>query len=104
EQRAWLLGVLAREEAAQPHAHRAGFFATVANPRVLFYSLVFFNVTSPSYGMVLWLPQIVKGFGLSNAQTGFVAGIPYVFGTIAMLLWGRHSDQRGERRWHAASC
>ena len=104
EQRAWLKAALAREASPRPHARRLGYLATLADVRVLFYALIFFNVTSPSYGLVLWLPQIVKGFGLSNAQTGFVAALPYVFGTIAMLAWGRRSDRQGERRWHAASC
>jgi MFS family permease len=100
-QRAWLQDALAREASPRRQARRLGYFATLADARVLFYALIFFSVTSPSYGLVLWLPQIVKGFGLSNAATGFVAAIPYVFGTIAMLLWGRRSDRRGERRWHA---
>jgi ACS family tartrate transporter-like MFS transporter len=102
EQRAWLKNALAQEAVPRRHAHQQGFFATMGDARVLFYALVFFNVTAPSYGLILWLPQIVKGFGLTNAETGFVAAIPYVFGTIAMVMWGRRSDNRTERRWHAA--
>ena len=47
-----------------------------------------------------FLPQIVKGLGLSNLATGFVTAIPYVFGTIGLLAWGYSSDKRNERRWH----
>ena len=47
--------------------------------------------------MQFWLPQIVKAFGFSNAQTGFVIAVPYLFGTIAMILWARHSDATRER-------
>jgi ACS family tartrate transporter-like MFS transporter len=50
--------------------------------------------------MQFWLPQIVKAFGLTNAQTGFVTAIPYVFGTVAMILWARHSDATRERVYH----
>jgi ACS family tartrate transporter-like MFS transporter len=50
--------------------------------------------------MQFWLPQIVKAFGLTNAQTGFVTAIPYLFGTIAMILWARHSDSSRERVMH----
>jgi len=28
--------------------------------------------------------------------------IPFIAAGIAMLLWSRHSDSTGERRWHAA--
>ena len=53
--------------------------------------------------MQFWLPQIVKAFGLTNAQTGFVTAIPYLFGTIAMILWARHSDATRERVAHVGA-
>jgi nitrate/nitrite transporter NarK len=52
--------------------------------------------------MQFWLPQIVKAFGFSNAQTGFVTAVPYLFGSVAMVLWARHSDKTRERVWHVA--
>jgi MFS transporter, ACS family, tartrate transporter len=105
EERAWLTATLTREAAAArgPHAPRS-FFACMVDRRVLFYSAIFFNVTAASYGLSLWLPQIVKNFGLTNTETGFVAAIPFAFGTAAMLLWAQHSDRHGERVWHTAVC
>jgi nitrate/nitrite transporter NarK len=50
----------------------------------------------------VWQPQLLKSFGLSNLQTGFVNAIPYGIATVLMVLWGRHSDKSGERRWHTA--
>jgi MFS transporter, ACS family, tartrate transporter len=103
-QRTWLQRTLAQEMAARrPHA-RIGYLASMLDRRVLFYAAIFFNVTAASYGLSLWLPQIVKNFGLSDVQTGFVSAIPFAFGAVAMLLWGRHSDRRGERVWHTAAC
>ena len=63
-------------------------------------SLVYFGFVGALYGMQFWLPQIVKAFGLTNAQTGFVTAIPFLFGTIAMILWARHSDATRERVAH----
>ena len=63
-------------------------------------SLIYFGFVGALYGMQFWLPQIVKAFGLTNAQTGFVTAIPYLFGTIAMILWARHSDATRERVAH----
>jgi ACS family tartrate transporter-like MFS transporter len=103
-QRAWLATTLAQEMAQRrPHA-RLGYVGSIMNRRVLFYAIIFFNITAPSYGLSLWLPQIVKNFGLSNAQTGLVSAIPFAFGAVAMLVWGRQSDRRGERVWHTALC
>jgi MFS family permease len=53
--------------------------------------------------MQFWLPQIVKAFGFSNAQTGFVIAVPYLFGTVAMILWARHSDATRERVMHVGA-
>jgi ACS family tartrate transporter-like MFS transporter len=43
---------------------------------VIALSLVYFGFVGALYGMQFWLPQIVKAFGLTNAQTGFVTAIP----------------------------
>jgi cyanate permease len=67
---------------------------------VIKLSLIYFGFVSALYGMQFWLPQIVKAFGFSNAQTGFVTAVPYLFGTVAMILWARHSDAARERVMH----
>ena len=71
-------------------------------PKVLALSAVYFGFVAALYGMQFWLPQIVKAFGLTNLQTGFVTAVPYAFGSVAMVLWGRHSDSTRERVWHLA--
>jgi MFS transporter, ACS family, tartrate transporter len=70
------------------------------NPRVLALSLVYFGAVATNYGLSFFLPQIVKAFGMSNLQTGFVSAIPYVVGVIGIVWWGRHSDAKLERRFH----
>ncbi|UTD25931.1 MFS transporter [Bradyrhizobium sp. WD16] len=101
-QKAWLAGRLAREEAARAAAHPMSLGQAMSSPKVLVLSLVYFGFVGALYGMQFWLPQIVKAFGLSNVETGFVTAIPYLFGSIAMVLWGRHSDRTRERVWHVA--
>lgn len=62
-----------------------------------------FCVLLAFYGITLWLPQIVKGFGsLSTFEVGLASAVPYVFSAIASVLIGRHSDKTGERKWHIA--
>ena len=39
---------------------------------------------------------------MSDAQTGFLAALPFVFGGIGMVLLGRHSDRTMERKGHVA--
>jgi ACS family tartrate transporter-like MFS transporter len=103
-QRGWLETTLAREQVGRVSHERLSYLATMTNRRVLLYAAIYFNITSASYGLSLWLPQIVNSFGLSDVETGLVSAIPFAFGSAAMLLWGRHSDRTGERVWHTAIC
>jgi len=73
----------------------------LADSRVLALGGVFFLTGVPSYGLNLWLPQIVKSFGVSDIATGVLTAAPFAFGCVAMLYWGRRSDARQERLWHA---
>ena len=102
EQKQWLASRLASEEATRDGAHAMSLGQALSSPKVLILSLVYFGFVAALYGMQFWLPQIVKAFGLTNVETGFVTAIPYLFGSIAMVLWGRHSDQTQERTWHVA--
>jgi D-galactonate transporter len=102
EERAWLARRLAAEAKQKEEAHGLSVAQVLLNPKVLALSLVYFGAVATNYGITFWLPQIVKGFGLSNLQTGFVAAIPYIAGTIGMVLWSRRSDAKLERKWHAA--
>src|SRR5258705_2859164 len=100
EQKAWLSSRLESEIAAKQAAKHLTLGQALCSPKVLTLSLIYFGFVGALYGMQFWLPQIVKAFGLSNAQTGFVTAIPYLFGTIAMILWARHSDATRERVMH----
>ena len=49
------------------------------------------------------MPTIIKAFGFSEVETGFLAAVPFVFGAIGMVLFGRHSDRTVERKRHVAA-
>src|SRR5438270_46714 len=58
--------------------------------------------------LTYWYPaeyraRFLAAFGLTNAQTGYVTAIPYPFGTLAMILWPRHSDATRERVMHVGA-
>jgi nitrate/nitrite transporter NarK len=69
---------------------------------VLAVSIVAFFIAAQLLGVGFFLPTIVKGFGLTNMQTGLVSIIPPACGSVAMIWWGRHSDRMMERRYHLA--
>src|SRR5882724_5810812 len=103
EQKAWLSSKLETEIAAKEAAQPLSLGRALASPKVLTLSVIYFGFVGALYGMQFWLPQIVKAFGYSNAQTGFVTAVPYLFGTVAMILWARHSDASRERVMHVGA-
>ena len=103
EQKAWLSSRLTAEVAAKQAAKHMTLGEALSSSKVIMLSLIYFCFVAALYGMQFWLPQIVKAFGLTNAQTGFVTAIPYLFGTVAMILWARHSDATRERVMHVGA-
>ena len=100
EERDWLEGELAAERSKIESIQQLTMKEAMLDPRVWVLSAIYFTGVTGSYGLVFFMPQIIKSLGLSNLMTGFVAAIPYVFGTIGLIAWGYSSDRRKERRWH----
>jgi ACS family tartrate transporter-like MFS transporter len=102
DERTWLQERLNAEIANREMFFKMGWLKSILAPRVLALSLVYFCFITCFYGLNFFLPQIVKDFGLTNVEAGFVTAIPYVIGTIGTVHWGRHSDRGCERKWHGS--
>src|SRR6185369_8094720 len=100
DERSWLVARLEHEHRQREAARRYSVTQALMDPKVLLLSLVYFGAVATNYGLSFFLPQIVKAFGMSNLQAGFVTSLPYAVGLIGMLWWGHHSDRTGERRYH----
>lgn len=99
EQKAWLAGELAKEKHAVESVRVHSILSAFANPRVLIFTVIFAGIGMAGVGLNLFLPQILKGLGLSNTQAGLYTSIPYVFGTLAIVGFGYVSDRLGDRFW-----
>lgn len=102
DERSWLAGRIRAEGARKEEHLSLSMLQTLWNGRVLVLSAVAFFIASQVIGVAFFLPTIVKGFGLTNMQTGLVSTIPPACGAVAMIWWGRRSDRRMERRYHLA--
>jgi len=101
-EREWLVDTLAVEKRQiEPRGVR-GTLAALGNPLVLLLGATFFTNVCLLNGIIFFLPQIVKGFGLGSIQTGLVVAIPSVLALVALIWWGRRSDAKNERTGHAA--
>ena len=103
---AWLTddekAAIASRLAQEDTSERRELWPALVDPRVWVLGLVGFGQNCAAYGVGLWLPQIVQAMGFSTRVTGFVVAAPFVAVMLAMVLWGRSSDTRGERIWHVA--
>jgi ACS family tartrate transporter-like MFS transporter len=95
--------VITASLAAEPKADHEKLLPMFLDPRVWLLAIPDFGIVLALYGVNLWLPQIVKGMGFSNHETGFIAAAPYFAAVFVMVLWGLSSDARHERIWHVAS-
>jgi chloride channel protein, CIC family len=104
DEKAWLESQLTAERTLVQKTHRELTIGqTLRDRRVLVLSIIYLTIVAANYGMTFFLPQIIKSLGLSNLETGLVTGIPYVIGTLGMMLWGYSSDRHAERRLHYVS-
>jgi ACS family tartrate transporter-like MFS transporter len=102
DERAWLVARLEDERLQRETVRRYSVRDALLNPKVLALSLVYFGAVATNYGLSFFLPQIVKAFGISDFQAGLVAALPYVVGLVSIVVWGRRSDRKLERRFHLA--
>ncbi len=100
DERGWLQGRLDAEHEHKQAAEHISIGKAFSDSRVLACAFVYFCLNAASYGVAFFLPTIVKGFGVSNFQTGLLAALPFVFGAIGMVLLGRSSDRTLKRREH----
>ena len=104
DERTWLLATLDQERAekraaAVPFSLRGA----LREPQLYILSALCFFLVAATFGLVLWLPQIVRGLGVTSlGQIALISASPYILAAPAMVYWGLHSDRAGERRWHAA--
>jgi len=102
EERRALTQAIEAEDAAAKEVGYADIGNALTRPKVLALGLLWFLIVIGLYGMGFWMPQVIQGFGLDPLSIGFLTAIPYLFAAAGMVLWGRHSDRVGERRWHIA--
>src|SRR5260370_41055337 len=79
---------------------RLSLLRALRDPRVLALSAIYLMSVTANYGIVFFMPQIIKGIGLTNMMTGVVSSVPYIIGIIGLLAWGWSSGRNREGRWH----
>jgi len=101
-QKEWLVGRLEAERGAREAVRRFRVRDVMISPVVWMVALAGTGINAAAYGLILFLPQIIHGMGISNSATPLVNAIPYGVAALVMTFWSIHSDRKMERNWHAA--
>ncbi len=102
-ERSWLATRLGAEQRAAHARHGVGLREALVHPTVWLLGLILFCCQSGSYGLTLWIPQIVQRLsGLGTFEVSMISALPYVAASIGMVLIGASSDRSGERFKHIA--
>ncbi|MGA9599762.1 MAG: MFS transporter [Methylocystis sp.] len=101
-EREWLQNTLDAERAGHPETTRASSRKLLLTPDVAVLTAIYFGVVLTLYGLVFWLPQIVRDFGFSPLLVGLLSAAPYLVGSLSMYFWSRHVDRHGGHVLHAA--
>jgi ACS family tartrate transporter-like MFS transporter len=105
DERQWLSSVMAEEQRRVEAEGHVSVWRSMIDLRVLALGLIHFAQAGVSVSMAVFVAQMIKQLGLTNMQTGWFTAIPFICGTIGILVWGRISDQMNERKWNlTASC
>jgi D-galactonate transporter len=87
-----------------PSTAHGGIAIALRSPAVYMYAFLYFALGWGAYALSFWMPSIIQSLGVADTRTiGLLSMIPYTFGAVAMVWYGRRSDRKGERRWHVAA-
>ena len=103
-ERDWIHERLRQDHAAAGSAAHTSFKAALTDPRVLLLCFVYFTHVVAGYGLDFFMPTLIRQAftGASNTLVGGLVAIPAAFALVVMVLHGRSSDKRKERKWHYA--
>jgi len=97
EERRWLQ----RNAANRDRPENRNDWRVLRQPMVWAAALLWFCLLSGAYGIMYWLPQMVKQLSnLSSLQIGFINALPWAGAMIGTYYNSRHSDRSGERFFH----
>ena len=98
----WLVGQLEAERHGREAVRQFDVVDALVSPLVWAMALIGTGINAAAYGLILFMPQIIRGLGVSNTMTPLVNAIPYGIAALVMVFWSIHSDRKMERHWHAA--
>ncbi|MFS0784445.1 MFS transporter [Bacillus sp. 1P06AnD] len=104
EEKDWVVNEIAAEDAMKTETAHFTLGKVFKYGKVWRLAFIYMFIQITTQALSFWSPTLVKEFSaaFSNTTVGFIMMLPPIVGLIAMLYWGKHSDQKGERVKHTA--
>jgi ACS family tartrate transporter-like MFS transporter len=102
-QKQWLLAELEQDRARIPQGNQGTgeLRRMLCSIRIWASAGVWFSLMSGAYGIMYWLPQIIKQVSkASDFKVSILSTLPWIGLGTGMLLNAWHSDKTQERYWH----
>jgi MFS transporter, ACS family, tartrate transporter len=103
EEKRWLIGQLAAEEARKTTEGRVRATDALRHPQTFLLIAIFFLIVTGNQALIFFLPSITDNMrSLPVIVRTLAAGAPYACSAIGILLNGMWANRTGELRWHTA--
>lgn len=84
DEKRWLQDMLARE--ARDKADHGSVWQVLWDSRVLVLSLVYTLILTALYGVIYWIPTVVKAFGVTGTQNGLLSALPWAVAAVLLMI------------------
>jgi MFS family permease len=79
--------------------------ASLANPRVYVFALIYFALTCAALTLSFWMPLMIRDFGVKDVvMVSLYSVIPNAIGAVGIILIARLADRRAGHRKYFALC
>ncbi|HLJ54094.1 MAG TPA: MFS transporter [Chthonomonadaceae bacterium] len=103
QEQEWAASRISEEDRRKALRGHGNIRAAFSMPGIWLLCLIYFTINMSSYGVVFWLPTLIKQTGVTSPfVVGLLTAGPYALAAAFMVLNGRHSDHTHERRLHVA--
>ncbi len=102
DEKKWFVSKMESESQAKETKFGHTWKTAIKERDVILLVLIYFFWITGFYGLGFFLPTIIEGLGnQSITSVGYLVAIPYVAAFFGLMLVGRSSDKRNERKWHS---
>jgi MFS transporter, ACS family, tartrate transporter len=103
EERKWIVAELESEKDAKRATGQVSVIQALRERNVILLALALFFANIGTYAFIFWLPSTLqRASGRSVAFSTMLSALPFTVALVSIVLTGRSSDLRAERKWHTA--